>query len=86
VQEKSRHLESNDEIICIPNNENKLFLDDLLFEFITLSLPTKRRHKINNGVSECNQEMLNLIEKYKKNSIQSLDPRWNALKEIKTKY
>ena len=85
VQEKSEYMESNDEIIYIASNENKLTIDNLLFEFITLSLPAKRRHKISNGVSECNQDMLHLIEKYKNNSMPSLDPRWNALKEIKIK-
>ena len=85
VQEKSEYMESNDEIVYIASNENKLTIDNLLFEFITLSLPAKRRHKISNGVSECNQDMLHLIEKYKNNSMPSLDPRWNALKEIKIK-
>ena len=85
VQEKPEYVESNDEIIYIASNENQVNIATLLFELITVSLPTKRRHKISNGVSECNKEMLHLIDKYKDNSIPSLDPRWNALKEIKIK-
>ena len=39
--------------------------------------------KNQNGITGCNQEMINLIEEYNTIKKETFDPRWNALKELK---
>ncbi len=85
IQENSKFLNRDDEIIYVSKNNNKIILDSLLFELITVAIPATRRHKFKNGKRECDKEMLRLIEKYKNHSFPSTDPRWDALKEIKIK-
>jgi uncharacterized metal-binding protein YceD (DUF177 family) len=58
----------------------------LLFELITLSLPNKRQHPLKkDGTTNCNEEMIALIEKYNEIEEKSSDPRWDALKDLKIK-
>ena len=77
-------FESNDEVIYVSPNQNVLSIKHLLFELISLSIPNKRRHQKNkNGVTGCNQDMINLIDEYNTIKKETFDPRWNALKELK---
>ncbi|MBG65646.1 MAG: hypothetical protein CMP73_03190 [Flavobacteriales bacterium] len=75
----AQKLESNDEIIYVKPNQNKLSLKHLLFELVILSIPNKRQHNNN----ECSNEMVELIKKYKKKEKKVSDPRWDALKKLK---
>lgn len=53
--------ESEDEnLIVLHPEEYELNVKDSIYEFITISLPTKVVHK----VGECDEEMMNLIGKY----------------------
>ena len=86
IKETSENLESTDEIIYITSNENELSIEHLLFELITLSLPNKRQHPENkDGTTNCNTEMISLIDKYNNIEEKSSDPRWDALKDLKIK-
>ena len=86
IKETSENLESTDEIIYINSNENELSIEHLLFELITLSLPNKRQHPENeDGTTNCNTEMINLIDNYNNIEEKSSDPRWDALKDLKIK-
>ena len=86
IKETSENLESTDEIIYINENENKLSLEHLLFELITLSVPNKRKHPLNeNGETNCNTEMISLIDKYNNIGRKVYDPRWDTLKNLKIK-
>lgn len=85
IKETSENLESTDEIIYINKNENKLSLEHLLFELITLSVPNRRKHPLNeDGTTNCSEEMISLIDKYNIGSKVS-DPRWDTLKNLKIK-
>ena len=85
IKETSEDLESTDEIIYINENENKLSLEHLLFELITLSVPNRRKHPLNeDGETNCSEEMISLIDKYNIGSKVS-DPRWDTLKNLKIK-
>ena len=67
-------------------NQNKLSIKNLLFELITLSLPNRRKHTLNeDGTTNCNKEMISLIDKYNNIEEKSSDPRWDALKDLKIK-
>ena len=86
IKETSENLESTDEIIYINSNENELSIEHLLFELITLSLPNRRQHPVNeDGTTNCNKEMISLIDKYNNIEEKSSDPRWDALKDLKIK-
>ena len=84
LQESKEQLESSDEIIYILPHQNTINLKSLFFEIITLSIPNKRIH-INDqeGNSECNNDMLELIEKYMQKEVV-YDERWKKLNEIET--
>ncbi|MDC0204308.1 DUF177 domain-containing protein [Flavobacteriales bacterium] len=86
IKETSENLQSTDEIIYINSNENELSIEHLLFELITLSLPNRRQHPTNeDGTTNCNIEMISLIDKYNNIEEKLSDPRWDALKKLKIK-
>ena len=86
IKETSENLASTDEIIYINENENKLSLEHLLFELITLSVPNRRKHPLNkDGTTNCNPEMISLIDKYNNIGRKVSDPRWDTLKNLKIK-
>jgi len=75
----------NDEIIFLSTREHTLSLAQSIYEFIHLSLPSKRSHT---NEKECNQEMLEKIKQFEiKEQIEKedidIDPRWASLKSIK---
>ncbi|MEE2953804.1 MAG: DUF177 domain-containing protein [Bacteroidota bacterium] len=83
LQESKEILESTDEIIYIKPHQNIINLKSLFFEIISLSVPSKRIHKTDTkGDSECNNDMLKLIEKYMRKEV-AYDDRWETLKNLK---
>lgn len=86
LEEKTAKEESTDEIIYINPSQKELSIKHLLFELIILSLPKKIEHRKNeNGESNCNKEMMTLVEKYTNREKKTSDPRWDGLKDIKIK-
>lgn len=86
IKETSENLESTDEVIYVNSNENELSIKHLLFELITLALPNRRQHPKNkDGTTNCNTEMLSLIEKYNGIEEKLSDARWDTLKDLKIK-
>lgn len=75
---------TDDDIIVLSSNEHTLSLTHSIYEFINLSLPSKREHS---SIDECNPEMIETISQYigieNDNEIEEIDPRWAALKNIK---
>ena len=83
--------DSNDEVITIPASDHSFNIAQLLYEGVMLSIPMK---KISPDVSESDWELLN---KYSVGSVetsslndekqedQEVDPRWEALKNLKNK-
>ena len=72
------------DMINIKEDEGKINLAQRFYENIHLSLPLKRVHPDDeNGNPTCNQQMLDLLEKYKKGEDDdTIDPRWEKLKNI----
>ena len=73
--------EETDEIIVISAKENSIDVSPYIFEYIHLQLPQKRVHKEGDCDSEtiARLNVLNGVEK----GIDTVDPRWDALKKIK---
>ena len=74
----------SDEILILSSNENSLSLARYIYEFAHLSLPYKRTHK---SLDECNPKMLEHIKQMglTKGIDEIIDPRWENLKQLKTK-
>ena len=76
----------DDENVLVKTNENSIELKQIIFESIILNLPKKRQHnKDKDGKVECNQEMIDLIKKYRPSGFINSNERWNELKKIKLK-
>lgn len=83
IKESKELLESTDEIFYIRPKQQRIDITHLIFEMITLAIPVKRTHKLDeHGDNTCNKEMLNLIKKYFTKKPVLNDSRWDPLKEI----
>ena len=81
VKYGTQFLEESEEVIVIPVNESRIDLRQYIFEFVSLLVPVKKVHPLNeNGINGCNTEIIDRIDKY---SRPKSDPRWDALKGIK---
>jgi len=76
--------EVDDEVLMIPDGENKLDLRQLFYEFIHLALPLQRIHPDDKeGESTCNGEMLDKLDKHLADNNTGIDTRWKALDLLK---
>ena len=74
----------SDEIVILSTNEHTLSLARYIYEFVHLSLPSKRTHQSD---QECNPEMIEQLEQmgWTEETNETIDHRWENLKRIKTK-
>jgi len=74
--------EESETILVIPDSEYQVSVSDLIYDYISLSVPIKKVHPDDSeGNSTCNNEALSRLEQL---SVQKgNDPRWEALKNIK---
>lgn len=84
-----RNEEVSDEIIIIDRNTQRLNIAQHIYDFISLSIPMKKIHPRFQDEDEESEEEGTLIysseeiEEDLKNTIEEIDPRWNALKNLK---
>ncbi|MNJ91418.1 hypothetical protein D3C87_90700 [compost metagenome] len=82
-------LESDDlEIITLSRKESELDISELIYEFITVSVPYIKVCEENGDGQKCDQEMIARLESLavgsqEEEQQQSDDPRWAALKKLK---
>ena len=79
-------INEDDDIITIATNEHQLDLSQFIYEYITLSLPIKRVHPVDeNGETTCDKEALKKLNDFlvDKPGEEPNDPRWDDLKNIK---
>lgn len=87
---KFSDTESSDDenIIVVPENEYQIDLSHVMYEYVATALPIRHVHPDDeNGLSTCDSEMLNLLDKMqqKDDDEKEIDPRWEKLKELKVK-
>lgn len=79
--------DSGDEnLIVLPRSAFTLSISSTIYELLTVALPNRTVH----AEGDCNEAMLDLIEKYEDSSYttedgeeEKTDPRWNKLKNLK---
>ncbi len=77
--------ESEDEnLIMVNPSDFKINMGPIFYELLTVSLPNKNVHE----EGECNEDMLDLLDKYSgsddddDDDDSDIDPRWKALKNL----
>ena len=80
-------FEEGDNVIWVLPEEYKINLAQLIYEYVTLSIPLRHIHpKNSDGKRECNVEMIKKIKDYThadNEEEETLDPRWEALKKLR---
>ena len=76
--------EEEDGMWMVNENTYELDLFHFVYESITLALPSQILHPDDeNGNSTCNPEILKKLEELTPHETDEIDPRWEALKNIK---
>jgi uncharacterized metal-binding protein YceD (DUF177 family) len=79
-------FEDGDDIASLSLDESEIDISQNLYEYVNLLLPQRRIHPSNeDGTSGCNAEALKILNKFseKEEEENKIDPRWDALKNIK---
>jgi uncharacterized metal-binding protein YceD (DUF177 family) len=83
----SEEPSEDEDLISLASNEFKINTAPILYEILTVELPSRTVHAEN----ECNEEMLDLLEEYTgfteeddtaEGDGEDNDPRWDALKNL----
>jgi uncharacterized metal-binding protein YceD (DUF177 family) len=76
--------DDSDEILIIPQNSYQLDVSQLIYEMIVLSMPIKKVHPgIEDGTLDSG--MLKKLKEFTdKEQKESIDPRWEKLKELQS--
>ncbi len=79
-----KKYEETDEILIIPETEQRIDISHYIYEYINLLVPYRHVHpEDENGISQCNPEAIKRIEELSKH--KTLDHRWDVLKKLKFK-
>jgi uncharacterized protein len=76
--------ESDEDVIYLSLKDNEINVAHTIYETISLSLPFNRKHPD----GKCNKEALKKIKLFSGedlNKSETIDPRWDALKQLKFK-
>lgn len=78
--------DDGESVIWVNPEAHHLNLAQIIYEFVTLSIPLRHVHpKNSNGKRKCNKEMLKKLKNYthsKTGNNTTTDPRWDALKRL----
>ena len=75
--------ELQDNVVIIPREENRIDVAQYIYEYAVLNLPVKKVHPDDeNGKSQCNPDMINLLEKHTPEPKIKNDPVWDRLKDL----
>ena len=78
--------DSNDELLVVPHGCHTIDLDQILYEMIVLSMPIRNIHP---GIKDgsLKSDIINRLKDFdiNKEKNSNFDPRWEKLKELKSK-
>ena len=76
--------EESDDIIVIPDKEHRIDISHFLYEYVTLLLPYRRVHGVDEeGHSLCDPEVIRILNEH--SAENETDPRWDELKKLRKK-
>lgn len=79
--------ENTEEILLVARHEHELKIADVLYEYINLSVPHYAKCDIQGEGISCDEEMIESLKRLSGNEAPEqttqVDPRWEALKNIK---
>jgi uncharacterized protein len=80
----AEYFEESEDVVVIPDTDYQFDLSTYIYEFIHLALPPRLLHPDDeNGNSTCNPEILKILESLSVPE-ENTDPRWEALKNLKS--
>ncbi len=86
VKFSENELEDGENIMWVNPEEHHINLAQIIYEYITLSIPLRHVHPKNiKGKRDCDKEMLKQLKNYmhpEGEDKTSTDPRWDALKKL----
>jgi uncharacterized metal-binding protein YceD (DUF177 family) len=84
VQFGASFQELSEEIVVIPENAYEIDVAPYIYEYINLALPIQKIHQEDSeGNSQCVNDMTDKLDEL--SGEQQIDPRWEALKNLKDK-
>lgn len=78
-----RLAKENDDVILIDKDTTLIDLSGEFYDFIHLEVPIRRVPPIE--IHECPESVIELLNKKEENKEEEIDPRWEALRELKNK-
>jgi len=83
-----KDFEEGENVIWILPEEHHINLAQIIYEYVSVSIPLRHVHPKNkDGKRECNKEMLDKLKNYMHSKDETektlIDPRWDALKNLK---
>ena len=79
-------IDEGENIVWITPDEHQINLAQIIYEFVTLSIPLRHVHpKNSDGQRGCNREMLERLKNYthpESEENNKIDPRWDVLKRL----
>lgn len=77
-------FDEGDDIVSLSLDASEIDISQNLYEYVNLLLPQRRIHPDKEGgTSGCNTDALKRLEKFSVKEENEIDPRWDALKNIK---
>lgn len=86
VKYGEKEFDDGENVIWVSSEEHHINLAQIIYEFITLSIPMRHVHPKNNeGKRKCNKEMLKKLKNYMRpeSEDKTTDPRWDALRKLR---
>jgi uncharacterized metal-binding protein YceD (DUF177 family) len=84
---EEKGFDEGDNVIWVLPEEHVINLTQLIYEYVTLSIPMRHVHPDETGENSCNQEMLDILDNIAQaeeiEEEEEFDPRWAALKNLK---
>lgn len=81
-----KEFEEGENVIWVLSHEHHINLAQIIYEYITLSIPLRHVHPKNKeGKRDCSKEMLDKLKNYmhsESKEEETTDPRWDALKKL----
>lgn len=79
--------DENEEILIVPHGEHQVNIAQYIYEMLVLAVPSKRVHPgVLDGTlqSKAVDRLNELQPREEKDNTEDIDPRWDALKKLKT--